>query len=33
MRIEGIVLEYHGDIPVLWCYVVDFLSVDIELTS
>ena len=32
MGIEGITLEYHGDVPVLGLHIVDQLPVDIELT-
>ena len=31
MRVERIVLEHHGDVPVLWRHVVDQLVADIDL--
>jgi len=30
MRIKRIVLEDHGDVPVLWRYVIDELFADVN---
>ena len=32
MGIERIVLEYHGDIPILGSYIVHQFAIDIEFT-
>ena len=33
MGVQGIVLEDHGDVSVLWFHIVHILAVDAELTG
>ena len=33
MRVQSIVLKYHGDSSVSWCHLIDFLPIYVELAS